>query len=535
MNEGGRDAPAPLAASGLATSAGPVHGPVDGPAVRVRGLQVRRGERLVLPGLDLDVPRGAVVGLLGPSGGGKSTLLRAIVGVQQTHAGSIEVLGRPAGSPELRHQVAYVTQSPSVYPDLSVRDNLRYLAAILGAGVDRVERAVAAVDLADHADDRVDRLSGGQRARASLAGALVSDPELLVLDEPTVGLDPVLRRDLWDLFHRLADRGATLLVSSHVMDEAARCDRLLLVREGRILADDTPADLLRRTGSPDAEAAFLSLVEAHQGVHPPQTSAAAPARRREEPAATGAAKTTGGRGLPATAVRVLRQLRGDHRTIALLLVVPCVLLGLLAWMYTGTPMFAQVGPPLLGIFPFTVMFVVTSVTMLRERTGGTLERLMTTPLRRGDLIGGYALAFGVAAIVQALVATAWSVGVCGLEVRGPLLALVLVALLNALGGTAFGLLASAFARTEFQAVQFLPAFVFPQFLLAGLLVPRDDLPRVLKAVSDVFPLSYAVDAIQYVAREADPWADMRTPLLILVGFCAVALVSAALTLPRRTP
>lgn len=237
-------------------------------AVTVRGLRVRRGGRDVLPGIDLDVPSGQVVGLLGPSGGGKSTLLRAIVGVQKIAAGEVTVLGLPAGSRELRGRVAYTTQSPSVYRDLTVRDNLRYLAGLYGASADDVQRAIEGVDLADHANARADALSGGQRSRASLAGALVARPELLVLDEPTVGLDPVLRRDLWDLFHRLAGDGATLLVSSHVMDEAARCDRLLLLRAGRILADETPDALLARTGARDAEGAFLALIDAEADAHP---------------------------------------------------------------------------------------------------------------------------------------------------------------------------------------------------------------------------------------------------------------------------
>lgn len=236
----------------------------DDAAVCVRGLRVRRGGRVVLPGIDLDIPRGQVVGLLGPSGDGKSTILRAIVGVQLVEAGEVLVLGRPAGSRELRSRVAYTTQSPSVYGDLSVQDNLRYLARLHGVGEDAVRAALEAVDLLDHADSRADRLSGGQLSRASLAGALLGHPELLVLDEPTVGLDPVLRRDLWDLFHRLADAGATLLVSSHVMDEATRCDRLLLLRAGRVLADDTPSGLLQRTGAHDTEEAFLTLIDRDQ-------------------------------------------------------------------------------------------------------------------------------------------------------------------------------------------------------------------------------------------------------------------------------
>jgi ABC-2 type transport system ATP-binding protein len=214
----------------------------------------------VLDDVTLEVPRGTVAGLLGPSGCGKSTLMRSLVGVQVVAGGEVQVLGRPAGSPPLRHRVGYVTQAPSVYADLTVRENLRYFAVVLGAPRSDVDRVVDEVGLGSHADAVVGRLSGGQEARVSLAAALLGEPELLVLDEPTVGLDPVLRRDLWQLFRDLADRGTTLMVSSHVMDEAAHCDRLLLLREGRLLADDTMDGLLTRTGTSDVEAAFLALV-----------------------------------------------------------------------------------------------------------------------------------------------------------------------------------------------------------------------------------------------------------------------------------
>ena len=231
------------------------------PAVSVHGLRVLRGGRSVLDDLTFDVQQGSVTGLLGPSGCGKSTLLRSIVGVQVVAGGTVEVLGHPAGSKELRRSVGYVTQAPSVYLDLTVRENLRYFVAVLGAPADDVDRVVEEVGLTSHVDVTTGRLSGGQEARVSLAAALLGTPELLVLDEPTVGLDPVLRRDLWDLFARLADGGTTLLVSSHVMDEATRCGRLLLMRDGRILADDTPDGLLERTGRADVEAAFLDLVD----------------------------------------------------------------------------------------------------------------------------------------------------------------------------------------------------------------------------------------------------------------------------------
>lgn len=230
-------------------------------AVTVSGLVVRRGSREVLHGMDCTIRSGIVTGLLGPSGGGKSTLMRSIVGVQRTHGGSVTVFGEPAGSRSLRHRVGYVTQSPSVYGDLTVRQNARYFASLHGVGAAAADAAVDSVGLTNHRDALVATLSGGQRSRASLACALVGSPELLVLDEPTVGLDPVLRVELWDQFHELAAAGTTLLVSSHVMDEASRCDHLLLLREGRLVADASPATIAADTGTTDLEAAFLRLIE----------------------------------------------------------------------------------------------------------------------------------------------------------------------------------------------------------------------------------------------------------------------------------
>ncbi len=231
-------------------------------AVVARRLCVTRGGNPVLRDLDFEVAAGSVTGLLGPSGCGKTTLMRAVIGTQRITGGTVEVLDERAAAPALRHRVGYVSQAPSVYDDLTVRENLRFFARVLGVPRERVDACVATVALGDHADRVVARLSGGQRSRVSLAVALLGEPDLLVLDEPTVGLDPVLRVELWSTFHRLAEAGAAVLVSSHVMDEAARCDRLLLMREGTLLADDAPAALLRRTGAPDVEHAFLSLVGA---------------------------------------------------------------------------------------------------------------------------------------------------------------------------------------------------------------------------------------------------------------------------------
>lgn len=236
----------------------------DAPAIVVDGLTVHRGGALVLDAVTCEVAAGSVTGLLGPSGSGKSTLIRCIVGVQKTTGGTVDVLGEPAGSRPLRSLVGYVTQAPSVYADLSVRENLRYFAAVVGAAPSEVDSCMSAVGLTDKSASLVSRLSGGQRTRVSLAAALLGAPPLLVLDEPTVGLDPVLRRDLWELFNGLARQGTTLLVSSHVMDEADRCSQLLLLREGRLLAVGSPAAIRDRTGTDDLESAFLALIEAEE-------------------------------------------------------------------------------------------------------------------------------------------------------------------------------------------------------------------------------------------------------------------------------
>ncbi len=235
-------------------------------AIEVTDLVVERGRRRVLHGISCAVPAGSVTGLLGPSGSGKTTLIRAIVGGQIVRSGTVTVLGEPAGSAALRRRVGYVTQAPSVYADLSVRENARYFAALYGLTRADADRAVADVGLADAAHQLVGNLSGGQRSRASLACAMIGRPGVLVLDEPTVGQDPVLRADLWAKFHALADEGTTLLVSSHVMDEAGRCDRLLLIREGRLIGDGTPAAIRATAGTDDLEEAFLRLIRDQEKV-----------------------------------------------------------------------------------------------------------------------------------------------------------------------------------------------------------------------------------------------------------------------------
>ncbi|WP_241385173.1 ABC transporter ATP-binding protein [Rhodococcus sp. CH91] len=239
--------------------------PTSSDAVDIRNLHVRRGSHRALDDVSVQIPYGSITGLLGPSGCGKTTLMRAIVGTQIIGSGSVTVLGEPAGSAALRRRVGYVTQAPSVYPDLTVTDNVSYFASLYGKKGRAVAETIAAVGLTDHARNRSNALSGGQLGRLSLACALVSDPELLVLDEPTVGLDPVLRTELWEHFRSLAARGTTLVVSSHVMDEADRCDGLVLLREGRLVARTTPSELRERTGEDGLENAFLHLIRTPAG------------------------------------------------------------------------------------------------------------------------------------------------------------------------------------------------------------------------------------------------------------------------------
>jgi ABC-2 type transport system ATP-binding protein len=229
-------------------------------AVHADALRVVRGKNLVLNDLDFDVHAGRIIGLLGPSGCGKTTLLRSIVGSQKITSGSLVVLGLPAGDPSLRTSIGYATQQASVYLDLTVAQNVAYFAAAVRAPADDVDRVIDEVDLRSFTRRLAGQLSGGQRSRVSLAVALLGQPQLLVLDEPTVGLDPVLREDLWDLFARLVHSGMTLIVSSHVMDEAQRCDDILLMRDGQLLARGAPNELMDRTGTRDMDAAFLALV-----------------------------------------------------------------------------------------------------------------------------------------------------------------------------------------------------------------------------------------------------------------------------------
>ena len=442
-------------------------------------------------------------GLLGPSGSGKTTLMRAVVGVQIVERGRVAG-ARPARRlAPLRARVGYVTQAPSVYADLTAAENLRYSARVVGAPASRIDDVLATVDFAGLGGRLVRTMSGGERSRVSLAVALLSDPELLVFDEPTVGLDPVLRRSLWETFHTLAENGRTLLVSTHVMDEADRSDDLVLMRDGRVVAM-----ALRTTGR--------ERPGRHRGSVPGPRGGGMSARiTATQP--------------PSGCSRSCAATRGHSRSCS-----SCAaLIALLQYVFDGQPQtFDRVGGPLLGLFPFISMFLVTSIAVLRERTSGTLERLMSVPTAKLDLLGGYALAFALVATVQASLTAGVSIWLLDLDVAGPVWLLVALAIGNALLGMALGLFMSAFAQTEFQAVQAMPAFVLPQLLLSGLLVPREGMAPVLEAISWALPLTYAFDALaRAVADAADALA---VDAAVVIGSTLLALALGAATLRRRT-
>lgn len=229
-------------------------------AIEISDLSVTIDDQPILRDITVNLPEGHIIGLLGPSGAGKTTLIRTLVGRQRITGGSARLLGLPAGSPALRRQIGYMTQAVSIYPDLTVRENLRYFATMAGQPKKAADHLIKQVELNDHAGQLARQLSGGQRSRVSLAIALLGEPKILVLDEPTVGVDPVLRQQLWELFGRLAKQGTTLLISSHVMDEAGRCQDLLLIRDGQLLAYDTPDGLCAKTGTKTVEESFIKLV-----------------------------------------------------------------------------------------------------------------------------------------------------------------------------------------------------------------------------------------------------------------------------------
>ena len=449
--------------------------------------------------------------------------MRSIVGTQIVARGTVTVLGLPAGSADLRDRVGYVTQDPTIYDDLRVIDNVRYFASLYGADAAAADDATAAVGLDDHRTALCGNLSGGQRTRASLACALVSRPTCWCSTNPPWASTPYCG-SIYGTSSTSSPRTArrcSCRATSWTKPITAAIS--LLMREGHLLAHTTPAKLREDTGCQSLEEAFLSSHPAqHRGLK---------GRSRLSPQA-----------YLATTTRILRQLAGDHRSVAMILVVPTLIITLMYFMFQNAPHRPGTPSPfnnacliMLGVFPLIVMFLITSITMQRERVSGTLERILTTPLRRLDLLAAYGTAFSIAAAAQATLACIVSFWFLGLDTAGSPILVFTIAIINAVLGVGLGLLCSAFARTEFQAVQFMPVVIAPQLLLCGIIVPRDVLPEWLQWISNVLPASYALEALQQVGAYAEPTFIAVRDIAVVIGFAIVALCLAAATLRRRTP
>ena len=490
------------------------------PVIVIDHLRVIRGKRPAIHDLSVQIARGTITGLLGPSGCGKTTLMRSIVGTQIVTAGSVTVLGQPAGSAPLRRRVGYMPQDATIYDDLRIIDNVRYFASLYGMDASDADQAVSTVGLDDHRTALCGNLSGGQRTRASLACALVAAPDLLVLDEPTIGLDPVLRVDLWTAVPstRPARNDIAGLEPCH---GRGRSLRRPAAHARRSPTRPHHADETTRGHGMSVTGGSVSVR------HPAQHRG----RNRLSPQAYLA--TTG---------RILRQLAADHRSVAMILVVPSLIITLMYFMFQNAPHRPGAPSPfnnacliMLGVFPLIVMFLITSITMQRERVSGTLERILTTPLRRLDLLAAYGTAFSIAAAAQATLACVVSFWLLGLDTKGSPILVFIIAIINAVLGVGLGLLCSAFARTEFQAVQFMPVVIAPQLLLCGIIVPREVLPDWLQWISNVLPASYALEALQQVGAYPDLTAIALRDIIVVIGFAVLALCLAAATLRRRTP
>ncbi len=616
------------------------------PALEVDSLVKEFAGRRALDGLSLRVPSGRTFGLIGPNGAGKTTLIRVLAGLTRPTAGRVRVLGRAPTA--ARSLVGYMTQAEALYQDLTVRENLEFFASVHGlAGEERrrrVEEVLRLVELEDRAGSPVFTLSGGMRQRASLACALVHRPRLLLLDEPTVGVDPELRAAFWDYFARLNAEGVTILVSTHHLEEARRCHRLALLRDGVLLAEGAPADLMREAGADTLEETFLHFAGR-------RAAAGAGSRRTaeggEDPAGEqGAAGGDAARGLAArvlaVSTRILRQFRRDRRTLFLVFFVPVLVMTLLTVLtnvqtrprvgvvagvagpgsatqavpqalagqlaaelgrdgsvqladlegrqpeaavqgrfvdavvvveparlrvivegaepqVTGATLAAlrraleRQGPPVqvryvhggaelrpidyhapafVPLFVFLYSFLLTAVSFLRERTQGTMERLLASPLSAVEILLGYLGGFFAFALAEALIVLAFTVYGLGIELRGGFGPVFVVVAVLTVVAVNLGIFLSAYARNELQAVQFIPLVVLPQALLGDFVFRVADMPAPLRALAEALPLTYASRALREVVIRGGGLDRIGPELAALGVFAAGSLVLGVLSLRR---
>ena len=406
-------------------------------------------------------------------------------------------------------------QLSALYQELSARQNVDFFARMYGLSRsserrEAVDRAIEWVDLTERQKDPLTRLSGGMRQRVSLAIALVHEPELLVLDEPTVGLDPELRATFWEQFRSMASAGTTLIISSHTMDDAAHCHRLAFIQEGRVVALGSP-DELRNAAGDDAtlEDAFLHFVR------------------------QGGAIVTIDRTL-AIAVRIISQIARDHRSVALIIVAPIIVMSLVGFSFADQrDILNRIAPGLIGVFALFFVFLLTGVSFLRERSQGTLERLLTTPVGRADILAGYLLGFLLFAGIQSLVILLYTIFALRIDYEGSLWQIFVLLFIVTIVAVNLGIFISTFARNEFQVVQFIPIILLPQIFLSGAVLPSEQLPGYFQAIGHFLPLTYAVDGLKALMLEGETLGGIAQELAVLGGFAIGILALATITV-RRT-
>ena len=487
----------------------------DGPAVSVDGLIFSYAAMRVLDEVALEVPTGEIFGLLGANGAGKTTLIRLLVGLLKPESGSVKVLGQTPSATRST-SVGYMPQLNALYEELSVEENVGFFARMYGmsdrsARREAVESALRLVGLFDRRSDLILRLSGGMRQRVSLAIALVHSPSVLLLDEPTVGLDPELRAVFWEHFREMSGGGTTLVISSHTMDDAAHCDRLAFLRGGRFVGDGSPEELRAATGRADAslEDAFLHFVRGRwQLVSVDRTLA--------------------------IALRILRQISRDRRSLALIIVAPIVVMALVGFSFGDQQgVLDRIAPGLIAVFVLFFTFVLTGVSFLRERAQGTLERLLTTPVGRADILVGYTTGFFVLAMVQSVIVVTFTLLVLEVNYQGSIWQIWTVLVPLVVVGVSLGVFISTFARNEFQVVQFIPLLLAPQIFLSGVIAEVDKMPAALEVLAYLLPLTYAVDGLQDIMLRGDSLGSLGLELGVLALY-VVALLTAAAVAVRRS-
>ncbi|KAI7258709.1 hypothetical protein KC345_g10496, partial [Hortaea werneckii] len=561
------------------------------PVITVNHVDRAFGSKIVLKDITLQVDRAETFGILGPSGSGKTTLVKLLTGIDEVTSGEVNVLGVRMPKLSMLQQIGYMAQSDALYTELSAKENLEFFASLYGLkGGNRTRRigdVMELVNLQDHLRKRVDQYSGGMKRRLSLAIALLHEPPLLILDEPTVGIDPVLRQSIWKELKALNRKGTTIVLTTHVMDEAEKCDRLAMIRDGVLLAVDTPAGLLQATGSATIEEAFLyyggvrktmalmfiapllvlslmSLVFNGDAYEPkigvsPNAAAFSAVLEAQNAEVTGYDNDeSGNAALRAGDIDAYITMKGATPAVVLEGSNPtanrAVMMTLqeavqslqpaaagagqiqpqISYLYGAEDMktIDRFGPIMIGVFVFFFVFLIAGVSFLRERTTGTLERLLSTPLKRWEIVLGYVCGFGIFTIFQALLISWFSIQVLGIMMAGSFGYVLLMTLLLSMSALTLGTLLSAFAANELQMIQFIPLVIVPQIFLSGLF-PLDTLPLWLQRVGLATPIYYGSHALMNIMIRGKGWNDIALDVFMLIGFSLLFMLLNVLALRKH--